>query len=114
MALCPLPPVFYVTVTPPPHPTPHLQNTHKHANTCFVFLLVRSSRFVLTAEALDSRTVALNGKDLVVSGNQLPALFPTPGTGDALVMAPQSIAFVVLPGFKGSVCSNGSTGESRK
>jgi hypothetical protein len=60
----------------------------------------------LTAEGLSARQVALNGRTLAVNEGGLPALakLATAVESDEVVLAPQSIAFVVMPAANAAAC----------
>lgn len=53
--------------------------------------------YVLTADALDSRTVSLNGIQLQLDGDQLPDMDSTPAPGGAALFPAQSYGFIHYP-----------------
>ena len=73
----------------------------------FALLNTLIIRWTLTAEALDSRFVSLNGKLLTVVDEELPAMAPVsvPTGGATLAVGPRSIVFAVLESFTPPACS---------
>lgn len=58
----------------------------------------------LTGPEMQGRTVLLNGKELKLAGDALPAMDPVRVTGRTVDLAPASIAFVTLPNARNPAC----------
>jgi hypothetical protein len=64
-----------------------------------------AERYTLTADSLDSTSVKLNGRTLVLKQtNQLPALAGAHLAGGMLVLAPASITFLAIPQAGNPAC----------
>lgn len=62
--------------------------------------------YALTSTALQSRTVLLNGRPLVLRPDDtLPPMAPVRAKGDRVTVAPTSIAFIALPNARNGNCS---------
>lgn len=58
---------------------------------------MKSERYTLTARNLEDSRVQLNGKDLQLSGDDVPALKGASTKGGKLTLAPASITFLAIP-----------------
>jgi heparanase 1 len=63
--------------------------------------------YALTAPELQSRTVLLNGKELVLDAqDELPVIAAERLEGDRIALAPLSINFIALPQAGNRACRN--------
>ncbi len=65
---------------------------------------MRSDRYTLTARNLEDSRVQLNGKDLQLAGDDVPALKGAPEKAGALKLAPASITFLAIPSANNPSC----------
>jgi hypothetical protein len=75
------------------------------AQTAALDVPIAGERYSLTADALQSGTVKLNGRPLALtSGEALPPLRPARTSPGALWLAPASITFLALPTASAAAC----------